>query len=292
MTELSLAKSLPPRACFGVISLYERERPWEDSLHLRRMYQGMHDRAEALGYRLEPIWLRAPGMTFRRARAILEARGIEGLLCFGSPDFDAEFPAELEPFAIVTQGLSIKTPLHRVISDGYNDTWNALERIHALGYRRPGLALGRYEDVRNRHANASAYLGWCEQRLGATVMPILRFETLEGAPLGPWLRQHRPDVMIFDEHYAMIPPFRATLARLGVRVPEDLAIVAISQILRDSGFAGMEENQQLMGAWAVELLVGRIVNRDFGRPAQARIEMVESRWIDGPSLPARPALAG
>ena len=40
-----------------------------------------------------------------------------------------------------------------------------------------------------------------------------------------------------------------------------------------------------MGAWAVELLAARIANRDLGIPTNPRIEMVESEWIDGGSLP-------
>jgi hypothetical protein len=51
---------------------------------------------QALGYRLEPFWLREPGMTPRRMRGILDARGIEGLLCFGSREFSDEWPAELD----------------------------------------------------------------------------------------------------------------------------------------------------------------------------------------------------
>lgn len=286
MTHVSLSKADKFRACFGVISLYEVERPWEQSLHLSRMYRGMTARAEELGYRLDPLWLKGPGMSFRRARGVFEARGIEGLLCLGSPDFGADFPPELEDFAIVTQGLSIRVPMHRVISDGYSDTWNALERVYQRGYRRPGLALGLYEDLRNRHANASAYLGWCEHKLdSAARIPILRIDQVDAQQLGTWLQQHRPDVVIFDHHYSMIEPFRAALRQLDVKIPDELAVVVISQIVHGTGFAGMEENQQLMGAWAVELLIGRIVNHDFGLPTQARVEMVESRWFPGVSLP-------
>ncbi len=291
MTHVSRSKSGSFRASFGVISLYDTERPWEQSLHLSRMFRGMTARAEELGYRLDPLWLKGPGMSYRRARSILEARGIEGLLCFGSPDFGAEFPPELRDFAIVTQGLSIGVPMHRVISDGYTDTWNVLDRIHARGYRRPGLVLGGYEDVRNRHANASAYLGWCEQHpeLAARI-PILRIDQIEAEQLAVWRRQHRPDVVIFDHHYSMIEPFRAALREHEAAETVRPAVAVISQIVHGTGFAGMEENQQLMGAWAVELLVGRIVNRDFGLPGQARVQMVESRWCPGESLPpARPS---
>jgi LacI family transcriptional regulator len=52
----------------------------------------------------------------------------------------------------------------------------------------------------------------------------------------------------------------------------------------------MQQNQQLMGEWAVELLVARIMHRDFGIPAIPRLEMVESRWLDGTSLRAHEAV--
>ena len=288
MGQVSLSKQNGCRACFGVISLYNTARPWEQSLHLRRMFDAMMNRSESLGYRLEPFWMHTPGLTMRRFRNILDARGIEGLLCFGSPDFDAAFPKELDHYAIVTQGLSISTPLHRVISHAYNDTWHALEKAYALGYRRPGLILGKYEEVRSGHANASAYLGWCEHKSGATqALPILRIDQVRDEPLNSWVRAQQPDVVIFVHNYDMLPELDAVLRRADFRVPKELAVIVVSQVVRGSGFSGMEENQMVMGEWASELLASRIVNRDFGIPEQPRIEMIESQWVDGESLPMR-----
>src|SRR5687768_5341072 len=122
MRHLRKPRDVRQQACFGVISFYDTLRPWEKSRHLSRIYDGMQRRARELGYRLEPLWLRAPGMTYRRFGDILAARGIDGLLCFGSPDFNQDFPAELDAVAVVTVGLSIRTPLHRVTSHFYNDT--------------------------------------------------------------------------------------------------------------------------------------------------------------------------
>ncbi len=271
--------------CLGVVSLYDTPLPWERSLHLTRMYHGMTVRAGVLGYRLEPIWMRAPGMTPRRICAILDARGINGLLCFGSPDIDAEFPHELDHCAIVTQGLSIRTPMHRVINHAYNDTMHALNCAYKLGYRRPGLLLGEYEDARGGMANASAYLGWCEHRLGVPhIMPILRMARIEEKPLRSWLKRHAPDVVIIAHTYDVLAEFHAALQCLGRHVPGDLGVVALSQILEGTPFSGMQENQQLMGRWAVELLVSRIINADFGIPAHPRLELVESVWIENKSL--------
>ena len=285
MRHLRKPPAVREQACFGVISFYDSPRPWEKSQHLTRIYAGMQRRASELGYRLEPLWLREPGMTYRRFRSILEARGIEGLLCFGSPEVDQDFPDELRQYAIVTVGLSIRTPLHRVTSHFYNDTVHVLNRIHALGYQRPGIVVGRYEEVRSGHAHTSAYLGWCEHQLGpGRALPVQLVDRVEARPLVAWLRQHEPDVLLFVHLYDVLPELRAVLRDHAIRVPSDLGVAVLSQILEGSGFSGLQQNQPLMGAWAVELLVARIAHRDFGIPASPRIEMVESQWVENRSL--------
>lgn len=285
MRQLRRPRETRTQACFGVISFYDALRPWEKSAHLAKIYEGMQRRARELGYRLEPLWLRAPGMTYRRFGDILAARGIDGLLCFGSPDFNQEFPQELGTHAVVTVGLSISTPLHRVTSHFYNDTLHALNRVHALGYKRPGLVLGTHEDTRSAYAHSAAYLGWCEHTLGAeAALPLLRLREVEEPALTGWLVEHRPDVVLFVHLPDMIARFRAVLRRLQINVPKRLGVAVLSHHVEGTGFAGLQQNQQLMGAWAVELLAARIANRDFGIPVSPRTEMVESEWVKGDSL--------
>jgi LacI family transcriptional regulator len=246
----------------------------------------MSRRAAELGYRLESLWLREPGMTYPRFRDILAARGIEGLLCFGSPDFEQAFPPELGGHAVVTVGLSIRPPMHRVTSHFYNDTLTALDRVHRLGYRRPGLILGNYEEARSGHAHSAAYLGWCEHHFGpGRALPILRLAAVEKIPLARWLEQNAPDVIVFVHLPEAIPQLRAALKEQRRRVPAELGVAVLSHLVQGTGFSGLQQNQQLMGAWAVELLAARIANRDLGLPVHPRIEMVESDWIDGGSLP-------
>ena len=285
MTHLRKPRSIRRQACFGVISFYDELHPWERSPHLGRIYAGMEKRSGELGYRLEPLWLREPGMTYRRFRGILVARGIEGMLCFGSPNFAENFPAELDHCAIVTIGLSIHTPLHRITSHFYSDTVNLLNRVHQLGYRRPGLVLGRYEETRSDHAHTAAYLGWCEHRLGSSqALPIHLVDDVEEAPLLTWLKEYRPDVIIFVHLSDRLPKLRTILARNRLRVPSQLGVAVLTHILEGTGFSGLQQNQPLMGAWAVEMLVARINHRDFGIPANPRLEMVESQWVEGRTL--------
>jgi DNA-binding LacI/PurR family transcriptional regulator len=287
MAQLRLAKERKQEACFGLISLYEHPRPWEQSPHFLRIHAGMTSRAEALGYRLEPFWLRAPGMTHRRLRGILDVRGIQGLLCFGSPNLDDELPREFHHYAIVTQGFSIGTPMHRVLHNVSNDMWRLLKKLHGLGYRRPGLVIGDYEGARSAHAYLCVYLGWSQLELGTSpVVPVLHLSNVEEKPLMQWYAQHRPDVMIFIHHHTLLAEFAQVLRSNRLRVPDDVGVAVVSQILEGTGFSGMESNQQLMGAWAVELLVSRIMNQDFGVPRFPRVEMVDCRWVEGSSLRA------
>ena len=285
MRHLRKPRAVRQQASFGVISFYDSLRPWEKSRHLLKIHEGMQRRATELGYRLEPLWLRAPGMTYRRFGDILATRGIEGLLCFGSPDFLQEFPLELNAHAVVTVGLSISTPLHRVTSHFYNDTVHALDRVHALGYKRPGLVLGTHEDTRSAYAHSAAYLGWCEHTLGAhAALPVLRLREVEEPALTSWLVKQKPDVVVFVHLPDMITRFRAVLRRLQISIPKQLGVVVLSHEMSGTGFSGLQQNQYLMGAWAVELLAARIANRDFGIPTDPRTEMVESEWVKGESL--------
>lgn len=285
MRHLRRPRAVRQGACFGVVSFYDSLRPWEKSQHLTRIHEGMTKRAHDLGFRLEPLWLRAPGMNYSRFRSILEARSIEGLLCFGSPDFEQEFPEELAKLAVVTLGLSIRTPLHRVTSHFYNDTVNALQKVHQLGYRRPGLVLGAYEETRSAHTHSAAYLGWCEHVLGpGRALPVLRLTAVEKAPLLLWLEEQRPDVLIFVHLPEMLGALRTVLRDKQLRIPKQLGVAVLSHRIEGTGFSGIQQNQQLMGAWAVELLAARITNRDLGVPANPRIEMVEGEWVQGETL--------
>lgn len=285
MSQLRVAGVRPTEACIGVVSLYDALRPWEKSEHLGRIYTAMRSRADALGYRLEPICMRAAGMTYDRIRSILDCRGIKGLLCFGSPEFGSLFPKELDHYSIVTQGLSIKTPLNRVTSHFYSDLHNTLDRVYERGYRRPGLILGRYEDDRSASAYASAYFGWCEHVLGRPeIVPILRLDEVESKPILDWIGEQKPDVIVFTHVYDRVQAFKRAIAPIQSRVPHEIGVAVVSQILEGSGFSGMQQNQDLMGQRAVELLIARIMNQDFGFPQHPRLEMVESCWVEGDTL--------
>lgn len=280
MAHVRATKVARAESCLAVVSLYPQPRPWERSEHLRLIYASMGRRAQSLGYRLEPLWLRAPGMTPRRFGAVLEARGIQGLISFGGPVLEEAFPAELDRFAVVTVGLSISTSLHRVTSHAYRDTTRILEKIQELGYVRPGLVLSPCEEVRSARAHLGAYLGWYESVCPEQrPVPVLRIEDdVAGSGLADWLDRHAPDVIIFVNH-DLEGLARVLERRREAGLPR-VSAVALTHFIEGSGFAGLQQNQQQMGAAAVELVVTRILRNEVGLPTDPHIEMVESRWVN------------
>ncbi len=282
-----------PTDCFGVISLYDNPRPWENSEHLKRIHASMTQRAFEVGYRLESLWLRAPGMKHGRFRSVLDARGIQGLLCFGSPVPNDHLPAELDHYAVVTVGLSIESPMHRVTSHFYNDTIHVLEKIYKFGYRRPGLVISLHEEVRSAYTHSSAYHGWCVRTLpGGEPVPVLRQDKFAENELVSWITQYAPDVIVFVNHHDAVEDLAKLMRMNPIFKTRHLGVAAVSQYLEGTHFSGMQQNQRLIGAWAVELLLSRIVHGDFGNPTEPRIEMVESHWVDGKTLRRRPHAAG
>jgi hypothetical protein len=148
----------------------------------------------------------------------------------------------------------------------------------------PGLVISRREEVRTAYA-IGAYLGWHEHmRPGEIPLPVLRLDWREAAPFAAWRQRHRPDVIVVVLLSDALPELEQLLRRARVAVPRDLGVAVMTHSLEGTGFAGLQQNQELMGTWAVDQLVARILNRDFGVPRNPHIEMVEGRWRDGRSL--------
>jgi len=130
----------------------EEREAVQRSLTLRAYFEGARARAEQLGFKLEPFWLGEKGMTGQRMSAILQTRGIAGVLVAPLPVPGATIDLQWDRFASVVFGYSMREPnLHRVTNHQIHSMRLALAETARLGYRRIGLALAHSKDARVDH---------------------------------------------------------------------------------------------------------------------------------------------
>lgn len=264
------------------------EEAWRRNAAYVEIFDGAAARAASLGFRLEEFSLTRNGMSPRRLRQILRARGIRGVLLAPPPGADSRVEFDLTDLAAVGLGLRIREPfIERVSTDHYQATRLALRACRERGYRRPGLVVGDLASERIGHKWEAAFL--VEHWLGndAKPLPIMRGPINTGEQAVPrafssWLRKHRPDVVLTT------PSNRAAewLATIKASSPHT-GFVSLGLRDRHSEIAGIWQNHSRLGAMAVELLVAKLQRNEFNTEHATDTHLVEGEWIDGASLPGR-----
>ncbi|MET0261429.1 MAG: LacI family DNA-binding transcriptional regulator, partial [Rariglobus sp.] len=116
--------------------------------HQRENFHGARERAEQLGYVLEPIWVCQPGMTAEGLGRMLFSRGTPGLIIprviTPSPVFSG---FDWDSFSAVALAHTLfDLPLHRVTFNYNRSVPMALRRLYELGYRRIGVIVSNAYD--------------------------------------------------------------------------------------------------------------------------------------------------
>jgi DNA-binding LacI/PurR family transcriptional regulator len=289
MREVRQSAAPAYRATLGLVSLFPEERPWIERplyAHLGLVRQGAQERSEAHGYKLEDFWVKRPGLSPDRLRAILEARGIRGLLCLGSLDPEERFPAALKSFAVVTHAASIPDRLHRVVSHFVADARTLFDELLRRGYRRPGLVILVSGDRRTDHLYSATFLSHQERKFAAPPLPVLRAEEWNEAEFAAWFSAHRPDVIVLHQYESYTRAIDSFLARRRMAVPRDVGLALLDKLPDPRRYSGIRQDPARMGATATEMLLGRILLGDFGLPEFPKVELVQGRWNEGRTLRA------
>ncbi len=246
--------------------------------------------AVSLGYHLEEFRLDA-GCSPQRLHHILQARGIRGILLPPhrvQPDWDG-FP--WEEYSIVRFGRSLAEPrCHLVTADQVSNTLLAFTKMREMGYRRIGLATNESMIEKSGHYFEGGYLLARSMVPKWERVPILPTGELRGkalsALLSEWIRKHRVSAILTD-----VPALPRALQEAGIRVPDDVGL-ATTTVLDTRIAAGIHQEPVEIGRVAMLMLNSIINEGERGEPRIFRQILVEGRWVDGDSLPARRGSAG
>ncbi len=248
-------------------SVEEIERSsWSQQLVL-----GAQRQAGKLGFQLEEFHLAARGMTGRRLSDILEARGIPGFIL--SPLVSrsrGHVSMAWEKFSSVVIGLGYARPqLHRVHHHHYLGMMTTLRMLKKQRYKRIGFYCGSTINERMFRAWSASFLAHHPLAQPGALLALRK--SLSRNDFLEWMRVAKPDVVIDAGHLvkewlAALPPSRRPHhVTLGWRA--DMPEVP-----------GIDQQADVLGAAAVDLLVTQYQQNERGIPDSPRIVMTEGRW--------------
>jgi len=263
----------------AIVDIAEPERKPHGPFH-EKLVAGARKRAVQLGFSIEEFVIGSAGLSLARLDSILQSRGVHGIYLLPSW-FEHDLSQIAWPkYAAICSALTAANPaLNCVTGDAFRTIFMALERLDAMGYRRPGLALDRERDELTQHRYSGAFLGYVQSRPHMELVPTHVVSELEHNAFKAWFRESRPDVVI--------SPFTETLdwmIEAGARVPEQHGFVCLNAIYRRRPCAAVDLRPGEVGSRGIEALITQLQRNERGVPRVPTVMTIPCRWMDGPTV--------
>lgn len=233
-----------------------------------------------LGYQLEEFWTQEPELSAKRLSQILFSRGIKGVI-IGPTTLDTqELKLDWPLFSSIALGYSLLKPdLHRVLSNRYENTLLALDRLRANGYERIGCAISSDLDHLIHKSYTAAILTYNLELPPKKQAQLFRPKKWDKTNFMKWFRKEKPDV-IFGS-----PDCVAWLERESIQIPESVAFAMELDHTWPVDFSGTRSNLAQLGKVAVNFLVDQINRGETGIPEQPIAVYVKGEWHAGTTAP-------
>ena len=283
MSELRRSRGELFRGVLAIVGLEEPDRPAYATRFYTELIRGATDRAANLGFKVELFTIDDRLLPQRRLNHVLQSRGIRGVLLLPTwrdPDF---LKLDWPRYAGVYMDYHIQRPALRCISsDHFRSMMMALQRLHALGYRRPGVFLPRHQDERLQHRWEGAYLAYQRHHPVPRPVPPLVADVLDEQTFSRWFRRHKPDVVL--GHYVEAVDW---MRACGAQVPRTHGFFCLNLVHADRPCAGLDQSPHLIGVRAVDIVIAQLHRNEHGVPTSYSLTTLPSTWVDGPTLRRR-----
>jgi LacI family transcriptional regulator len=262
-------------AILDVIS--DRNRP--EHVSVRRIFQGVKQRATEQGFSTERFVLNQSEISARRLDQILHTRRIEGVLIAPSPQSEYRITGlDWSRYACATIGYSLLAPyVHRASNHHVHSLRTVFTKLREKGYRRIGVSLDDVTEHRVDGLFSAALLYEQSQLPAAQRVPMAK---PDGNPKAfvRWLKKYRPDAVIADR-----PRELEWMRDAGYKIPSDCGFAVLDW--SDSfDCAGYDQMHDAVGAAAVDLIVVQLMRNSRGIPEAPRVLLLEGCWRDGLTL--------
>jgi DNA-binding LacI/PurR family transcriptional regulator len=244
-----------------------------------QLLMGARSRAARLGFELAEFSLADQGMTARRLSGIMEARGIPGFIL--SPLMTrsrGHVSMAWEKFSSVMIGLGFARPaMHRVHHHHFLGMMTMLRQLKKLGYRRIGFYGRSTTDERMFGAWSASFLTHhpLKNAAGSELLHLRR--EISQSSFMTWLHKVKPDVVI-DSGNTVWPWLK------GLRIPEEIGYATLSWQSEFPEHSGVDQQGEVLGAAAVDLVVEQFQHNERGVPKQPKIVLTAGEWRAGRTL--------
>ena len=282
MAQLRASRTPRYQATLALLNVSPDSSALSASSAWRHRVTGCGQRALQLGYGLESFWWHQPGSRPADLASMLDSRNIRGLIIAGLPDrggLPAGFDAISGRFACVSAGVRPGSPaLNFSSNDHFATASQAVQRLGQYGCRRMGLVIDPGVDAGvERRYSAGFLAGQANVEAGGHI-PVFAFRPSRETSFRAWVEEHRPDAII-----SIHEEVKTWIAQMDLKVPEEIALVHLDRDEELPDWSGLDQNNPLIGAAAVDLLVGQLHRNEFGLPEFQKATHVQSTWVDGPT---------
>ncbi len=277
MANRRTVRKLECSSTIAFINSFQDQALWKRRASFTRFVQGARRRADTLGFQLEEFRLAGPGMSSQRLSEILYARGIQGVIVGSLAEANGQLQLEWDRFAAAAQGYSLNLPrLHCSCNNYFKTTLLALRELRLLGYRRIGFAMSAAVNARGGQLWTGAFAAY-QQEIPAK-MRISGFipDSWTKTAFLKWFLKTRPDAILTC--HVDIPGY---LADAGIRVPEDVGVAQTDWHPEYAGWSGVDQNVEVAGANAVDLVAAQLLNNERGIPESPKVVLTDGAWVKG-----------
>lgn len=248
---------------------------WRTDEEAKVQFESARCRAGELGYHLEEIWAREPGMTASRLVQIVRARGIDGVVFPVHRHFEFSLLGTAwNEFALV--GLNdhrLAEWIDIVCPDYYRNAETVFRQLARLSAGRVGLALTAQFDAASSGLVHSCFLRHQCELAPAERVPVCFLPDGSDAKEGmflQWYQEHRPDVVVSADASV-------------VRVARTLGFDALWIGLGNASFpfdGGVDEASGEVARALVDCVVDKMRRFETGPREYTRVHLTKSAWIE------------
>lgn len=244
---------------------------------------GMQEKCNELGYRLE-VFFRDDYPNAKALERVLLARGIGGLVVGPVYGKEPEQDLNWKHFVAVSAATGpYCPPIPSVKVNMFGAVTTAWEKVVARGYKRVGAALFEHRlNLLDDELRFSA-VRCCQERLYAKLpnLPIFFYDhQTPHEAFREWVRGNEIEAIV-----AFNSSVYWQLVKIGVRIPEEVALVDLHVSELNGQIAGILSGGRHSGAELIELVHRGLLANAYGVPKIKVNHLVEPTWVEGASLP-------